>query len=141
MTPSLLFSFPHRAVRRRGAAYTLLVGLLVGASPAAAVGAATLPTHRPVVAKPFFLNITGTVRDAKGEGSPGVSVVLKGTTTGTTTDAQGVFRINLPTGNEVLVFSSIGFKKQEVLVSGRATLDVKMEEESSALNEIGRAHV
>ena len=136
MTPSLLVPSSRCASLRQGAAYTLLVGLLIGAGPAGAVGVGTLPPHRPAAAKPFFLNISGTVRDAKGEAIPGVSVVLKGTTTGTTTDEKGVFRINLPTGNEVLVFSSIGFKKQEILVSGRTSLDVKMEEEASSLNEV-----
>ncbi|UOR03585.1 SusC/RagA family TonB-linked outer membrane protein [Hymenobacter aerilatus] len=136
MTPSLLVPVPSRVRTRPNAAYTLLVGLLLGAGPVCAAGTPSYFPHRANVNAPFFLNITGTVRDAKGEVIPGVSVVLKGTTTGTTTDAQGVFRINLPTGNEVLVFSSIGFKKQEIIVSGRTTLDVKMVEESAALNEV-----
>ncbi|MCB2377337.1 SusC/RagA family TonB-linked outer membrane protein [Hymenobacter sp. BT635] len=118
----------------QGSAYTLLVSLLLGGSPALAAPA--LAAHPPGAAVPVFMNVTGTVRDAKGEGIPGASVVLKGTTTGTTTDAQGVFRINLPTGNEVLVISSIGFTKQEITVGGRTTLEVTLQEETSKLNEV-----
>mgnify|MGYP004547059431 CR=1 FL=1 len=52
-----------------------------------------------------------------------------------TGDADGNFRLTVQPG-ATLVFSSIGFKKQEIIVSGRTTLDVKMEEESAALNEV-----
>ncbi|TGE24210.1 SusC/RagA family TonB-linked outer membrane protein [Hymenobacter aquaticus] len=129
-----LFPTPSHPLRH-GAAYTLLVGLLLGTGAPATAALPARPA-KPAAATPVFLNITGTVRDAKGEGIPGASVVLKGTTTGTTTDAQGVFRINLPTGNEVLVISSIGFAKQEITVGGRTTLEVTLQEETSKLNEV-----
>ncbi|UOQ51088.1 SusC/RagA family TonB-linked outer membrane protein [Hymenobacter cellulosivorans] len=125
--------FPTRPTALcQGAAYTLLAGLLLGGAPTYAAAADSPAT----TARPVFMNITGTVRDAKGEPIPGVSVVIKGTTTGTATDAQGVFRINLPTGNEVLVLSSIGFKKVEVLAGGRTTIDVTLEEETSKIDEV-----
>ncbi|MCB2408888.1 SusC/RagA family TonB-linked outer membrane protein [Hymenobacter lucidus] len=120
---------------RHGSAYTLLLSALLSAGPACAAPAAAAPPAARATA-PFFMNVTGTVRDTKGEGIPGVSVVLKGTTTGTTTDAKGVFRINLPTGNEVLVLSSIGFKKVEITVGGRSNVDVTLEDETSALSEV-----
>lgn len=122
---------PGGAPRLAGA---LLSGLLVGAS-AATAGTPTTPPASATDAQ-INVNVTGTVRDAKGGVVPGASVVLKGTTTGTSTDAQGVFRINLPTGNETLVISSVGFKKQEVAVGNRTTIDITLEEETSALNEV-----
>ncbi|WP_375433724.1 SusC/RagA family TonB-linked outer membrane protein [uncultured Hymenobacter sp.] len=117
------------------AAYALLAGFLLsaGAVSATASSAAGAPLPSASVA---FMNLTGTVRDAKGEGIPGVSVVLKGTTTGTATDAKGVFRINAPTGNETLVFSSIGFKKQEIDIAGRTSLDIVLVDDAAALDEV-----
>lgn len=113
----------------------LLSGLLVGTSAAASAGTPTNPPASSTDAQ-INVNVTGTVRDAKGGPIPGASVVLKGTTTGTSTDAQGVFRINLPTGNETLVISSVGFVKQEVVVGGRTSVDVTLKDETSALNEV-----
>ena len=121
---------PGAAPRLAGA---LLSGLLVGATAATAGTPLTPPAAADAQ---INVNITGTVRDAKGSPIPGASVVLKGTTTGTSTDAQGVFRINLPTGNETLVVSSVGFIKQEVVVGGRTTVDVTLAEETSKLNEV-----
>ncbi|MEZ0542177.1 SusC/RagA family TonB-linked outer membrane protein [Fibrella arboris] len=81
-------------------------------------------------------NITGTVKDANGEPIPGVNVLIKGTKTGTISDVKGTFRLNLPTGNETLIFSYIGFKTQEVPVKGQVVLAVTMEEDAAALNEV-----
>src|SRR5687768_9118801 len=55
-------------------------------------------------------NITGKVTDSQGEPLPGVTVKIKGSTTATVTDVDGVFRLNLPTGNETLVLSYLGFQ-------------------------------
>ena len=82
------------------------------------------------------INITGTVKDSKGEPLPGVSVKVKGTTTGTTSDINGVFRLNLPTGDETLVLSFVGFKTQEVKVGGKTTLSVTLMDDSKALEEV-----
>ncbi|RAK70657.1 SusC/RagA family TonB-linked outer membrane protein [Hymenobacter edaphi] len=122
---------PGSAPRLAGA---LLSGLLVGAT-AATAGTPTTPPASTTDAQ-INVNITGTVRDAKGGAVPGASVVLKGTTTGTSTDAQGVFRINVPTGTETLVVSSVGFKKIEIAIGGRTTIDVTLDEETSSLNEV-----
>ncbi|MES2063358.1 MAG: TonB-dependent receptor [Bacteroidota bacterium] len=81
------------------------------------------------------IDITGTVTDAKGP-LPGVNVKLKGTTTGTSTDANGKYKLNLPDGNGTLVFSFIGYNSQEVAIGNRQTIDVVMTEESKALNEV-----
>ncbi|MBD2755737.1 SusC/RagA family TonB-linked outer membrane protein [Spirosoma validum] len=91
---------------------------------------ATAPQKAPLE------NISGTVKDDKGQVVPGVNVLIKGTKTGTVTDIQGTFRLNLPKGNETLIFSYIGFKTQEIPVNGRTSLVVQMEEDAAALSEV-----
>lgn len=83
-----------------------------------------------------FINVTGTVKDSKGEPLPGVTVTIKGTKTSTATDINGVFRLNLPNGNETLVFSFLGFQSKEVKSTGNSNLNVVLEESTSSLNEV-----
>src|SRR5690606_29580023 len=68
------------------------------------------------------INIQGTVKNEKGEPLPGVSIKLKGSKTTSTTDQNGVFRMNLPTGNEVLIFSYVGYKSKEVALAGQRSI-------------------
>lgn len=82
-----------------------------------------------------LVDITGRVVDSKGESLPGVSVRVKGTAIGTTTDAQGNFRIDAPE-NGVLVFSYIGFVSQEVSIQGRGSINIVLVEDTQALNEV-----
>ena len=85
---------------------------------------------------PFILmDIRGKVVDSKGETLPGVSVRVKGSNIGTTTDAQGNFILNAP-DNGVLVFSYIGFISQELTVNGRTTINVTLVEDSQMLGEV-----
>lgn len=81
-------------------------------------------------------SVTGKVTDSKGEGIPGASVTLKGTTTGSISDATGSFKISVPNSGGILVFSSIGYKNQEVKLSGQSTIDVTMEEDAANLDEV-----
>jgi len=55
--------------------------------------------------------VRGTVTDQNGLPLAGATIVVKGTTTGTTTDANGQFTLNLPTGGETLVFAFIGYER------------------------------
>ncbi len=66
---------------------------------------------------------------------PGVSVQVKGTTRGATTDAQGTYKINAP-GNARLIFSFIGYKAQEVAIGNQSQLNIKLENDASDLNEV-----
>lgn len=66
---------------------------------------------------------------------PGASVVVKGTTRGTTANNEGAYSINC-TSKEILVFSSVGYKPQEVLVGSKSTIDIVLEEDLSVLNEV-----
>ena len=80
--------------------------------------------------------VSGTVSDETGAILPGVSVVVKGTTKGTNTDATGAFSIAVPDGNTVLVFSYVGFLPQELTVGNRTTVTVKLLPGNNSLNEV-----
>lgn len=81
--------------------------------------------------------VTGKITDSEGAALPGVTVLEKGTTNGTVTNVEGNYRINLSTeGNNVLVFSSIGFLSQEVEVGNRNTIDVSLEVDTKQLEEV-----
>jgi len=80
--------------------------------------------------------VKGIVQDDRGEPLTGVSVVVKGTTSGTITDLDGAYTINVPNANATLVFSFIGFYKQEIAVNGRANINVVLEEDAEALEEV-----
>jgi TonB-dependent starch-binding outer membrane protein SusC len=80
--------------------------------------------------------VTGKVAGSDGQGIPGVSVLLKGTQTGTSTDANGAFAINLKSGKDVLAFSGIGFKSVEVKVGTQSSVNVTLNEDVSSLDEV-----
>jgi TonB-linked SusC/RagA family outer membrane protein len=80
--------------------------------------------------------ITGTVTDSKGELVPGTTVLIKGTETGTITDANGNFSIDVPNDQTILVFSSIGFNTKEVTVGSQSTVNVVLETSAAVLEEV-----
>jgi len=80
--------------------------------------------------------ITGVVKDAEGFTLPGVSVLQKGTTRGTSTDYDGKYSIKLTVGQRTLVFSYLGFKKVEVPINGKKTINVTLKQASESLDEI-----
>jgi TonB-dependent starch-binding outer membrane protein SusC len=71
-----------------------------------------------------------------GQPLPGVNVVLKGTSTGTTTDTDGAFALTVSGENPVLVFSFIGFQSQEVAVGNQSNLDVVLAADVETLSEV-----
>jgi TonB-linked SusC/RagA family outer membrane protein len=81
-------------------------------------------------------SVKGKVTDENGEKIPGVSIVLKGTTTGTVTDAEGGYSLNVPDAGGTLTFSSVGFLSQEIAIGSGSTLDVKLATDSKALTEV-----
>jgi TonB-linked SusC/RagA family outer membrane protein len=91
------------------------------------------PDNNPVEFK--AIDIQGTVTDARGP-LPGVNVKLKGTTTGTSTDVNGKYKLTVPDGNGTLVFSFIGYNSQEVAINNRQNIDVVMVEQAKDLNEV-----
>ncbi|HLT79979.1 MAG TPA: SusC/RagA family TonB-linked outer membrane protein [Cyclobacteriaceae bacterium] len=79
--------------------------------------------------------VSGTVSDTQGTPMPGVNVIVKGTSSGTTTDAMGQYSVELGNGT-VLVFSFIGYLTQEVEVGARSTVDVTLTEDIQQLSEV-----
>jgi TonB-linked SusC/RagA family outer membrane protein len=84
---------------------------------------------------PTFINIKGTVKDDQGHALAGVSVIVKGTKRGTSTDAEGSFSINANVG-DVLEFSFVGYKNKNVTLGNSNTLSVVMEIEATLGNEV-----
>lgn len=80
-------------------------------------------------------SVSGTVKDATGTGVPGASVIVKGTTKGTSTDVDGKYAISVTSG-ATLQFSAIGFSTQEIKVGEQSTIDVKLVNDDKALNEV-----
>ncbi|MBC6612494.1 TonB-dependent receptor [Hymenobacter sp. BT507] len=82
------------------------------------------------------VTVSGRVTQANGEGLPGVTVVVKGTANGASTDVEGRFSLTVPEGS-TLVFSYVGYVRQEVPVAGATTaLNVTLVEDTKALGEV-----
>jgi TonB-linked SusC/RagA family outer membrane protein len=81
------------------------------------------------------ISVSGTVTDENKSPIPGVNVLVKGTSTGTTTDGNGAFVINAPQ-DAVLVFSFIGYTTQEVPVSNRTQFDITLAPDTRTLSEV-----
>ncbi|HSF55901.1 MAG TPA: SusC/RagA family TonB-linked outer membrane protein, partial [Algoriphagus sp.] len=82
------------------------------------------------------ISISGTVVDDQGDALPGVSIIVKGTTTGVVSDLDGKYTIVVPDENSTLVFSFIGFKTQEVQVGNRTVIDIILGTDTSNLDEV-----
>ncbi|MEN1784046.1 MAG: TonB-dependent receptor [Bacteroidota bacterium] len=79
--------------------------------------------------------VSGTVSDASGP-LPGASVLVKGTTNGTQTDFDGNYTLNDVASDAVLVYSYIGYATQEVAANGQSTINVTLQEDAQALDEV-----
>ncbi|SHI49658.1 iron complex outermembrane recepter protein [Arenibacter nanhaiticus] len=82
------------------------------------------------------ITVSGTVTDDLGSLLPGVNVVEKGTTNGTSTDFDGNYAITVSSSNATLVFTYIGFSAQEVPVAGQTTINLSMAEDAQQLGEV-----
>jgi TonB-linked SusC/RagA family outer membrane protein len=81
-------------------------------------------------------SVSGKVTDSQGASLPGVTVVVKGTTTGVITDINGAYSISNVSANATLQFSFVGMKSQEVVVGGKTTINLKLEEETVGIEEV-----
>jgi len=90
----------------------------------------------PFVSEQQGKKITGKVSDATGGSLPGVSVVIKGTTTGIITDISGNYSLNNVPDNATLQFSFVGMKSVEVKVGSQATINVVLEDETIGIEEV-----
>ncbi|RZL04886.1 MAG: SusC/RagA family TonB-linked outer membrane protein, partial [Hymenobacter sp.] len=80
--------------------------------------------------------VQGVVTDSKGEGLPGATVLVKGTTVGATTGGDGSFQIALPAGATTLTISFVGSKSQEVVVGNQTNLRITLESDTQSLNDV-----
>lgn len=81
-------------------------------------------------------SVTGKVTDLTGVGLPGVTVVVKGTTTGVITDMDGKYTIPKIPENSTLQFSFVGMKSQEILIGGKTLINVTLIEEAIGIEEV-----
>lgn len=97
-----------------------------------------LTTARPEALKPQQqpVVLTGKVNDTSGSALPGVAVTIKGTTTGTVTNAEGIFSLANVSSEATLVFSFVGMKTLEIVAGNRTTINVVMEEELFGVDEV-----
>src|SRR6185312_3859423 len=79
--------------------------------------------------------IKGIIRDEKGQPIPNVSVVVRSTSVGTTTDSQGSFSINAKHG-DILDISSVGFKNQTFTVGKSTQIEIQLESNVSSLSDV-----
>ncbi len=88
-------------------------------------------------AKAQNTSVTGTVTSSEdASGLPGVNVIVQGTSTGTVTDVEGNYSLDVPGAESVLVFSSVGFMQEEIAVRNRTVIDLIMQPDVTALDEI-----
>ena len=120
-----------RRLHFRRACTLLLILLSINASAkfskTGATGAAEMMQQK---------KITGTVKDNSGNPVPGATIIVKGTTNGTTTDADGNYSINIATSNAVIAFSFVGMKTVEVKAGNQTSIDAVLVDESIGLDEV-----
>ena len=94
------------------------------------------------IVSPFLVQaqerrVTGKVTDAEtGDNIPGVNVLVKGSTVGTSTDANGGYQLVVPSDNAILVFSFIGYASSEVAVGNQTIIDQKLQADTKSLEEV-----
>jgi len=123
--------FKKRAYKYKSGFLSLLLclGIQVISANATTNTSDTMEIEKPQA------TVTGTVTDEQGTPLPGTSVVEKGTTNGTQTDFDGNFTLEVDS-NATLVFSYIGFKAQEISVSGNSVINATLSEDAAALEEV-----
>ncbi|MDR8394593.1 carboxypeptidase-like regulatory domain-containing protein [Aliifodinibius sp. S!AR15-10] len=81
--------------------------------------------------------VSGTVTDAaSGESLPGVNVLVQGTASGTSTDSEGNYSLNVPSLQDTLVFSFIGYQTQSVPINGRSSIDIALQSQAISGEEL-----
>jgi len=110
----------------------LLSGLMIMLAVLMTFSAAASPSL-PLQQK----KVTGKVTDAtSGEALPGVTIVIRGTTTGVASDLDGSYSIDVPSNSTVLQFTSVGYASQEVTVGSRAVINVAMQSDVTMIEEL-----
>jgi TonB-linked SusC/RagA family outer membrane protein len=86
--------------------------------------------------QPVDILVSGVITDESNSPLPGVNVLVKGTTVGTTSDAEGKYSLNVPDANSVLVISFIGYTTQEIVVGNQTTINIQLAPDVKQLGEV-----
>lgn len=119
---------PFWLLTKRAFVVTAINALLLSAQSTQASEKLTVNVRQSVV--------TGTVYDETGGVLPGVSVMVKGTTTTVATNEQGKYSIKIPSDNAILVFSYVGYTNLELPVGGKSVLNARLSPDAKSLNEL-----
>ncbi|MBS5980021.1 MAG: TonB-dependent receptor [Dysgonomonas mossii] len=114
----------------------LFLSLMIFQYSSASAPAAVKDANESKSIEQSNITVKGTIKDETGEPLSGVSIVVKGTTTGTISDLDGAYTITVPNSNSTLVFSFIGFHTQEIVVGGKTNINVILVEDAKALEEV-----
>ncbi len=122
---------------RKTKARLYILALLAASNASYAREDGSIPADRntKLVSK-MAISVKGRITDEKGEGLPGVSILVKGKTVGTTSNLDGTYALDVPSSSDILVFSFVGYVTREVIVGNQSTIDVQMEVDSKALDEL-----
>jgi TonB-linked SusC/RagA family outer membrane protein len=134
ITQKLTFRLTKTAWR-----HCALMVLLIGVGYASPSAARALKDPRPPKISqpaPADITVTGRVNDESGEALPGVSVLIKGTQRGTTTDQNGSYSLTVENTDATLVFSFVGYVPQEVAVGNRSSIDITLAPDTKNLDEV-----
>jgi hypothetical protein len=103
-----------------------------------AVAFVTMPTLKGIAetGNQQSVTVTGSVKSDAGELLPGVSIIVKGTSTGVITNIDGKYSITAPNAQSILVFSFVGMQSQEISMDGRNTIDVTLVTSSIGVDEV-----
>lgn len=135
MKPKLPITISPHGKKRYGIG-SLAIGVAIAVSCTCAMPAFAVPVLKTHAVAPAS-TISGTVFDENGASLPGVTVTLKGTSTGTVTDKNGHFSLSVPNENSgTLVFSFVGYSNLEVPLKGKSNYQVHLQPDSKALNEV-----
>lgn len=134
MKKALLNLFQSRL--KEGFSVMIVFMILLPRISARGLNSETPDAAYKVVSEQQMKTISGTIRDIGGQPLMAVTILVKGTSTGTTSDIDGKFRLDVPAGAKTLVISFIGMKSQEITVGDNAVFDVVMEEDIANLDEV-----
>ena len=126
----------ERSFSNQALTYTISNNTIIVQKKIAEITATPLLDIETLTEKAPPTEIRGKVTDTKGEALIGVSVKVKGTAIGVSTDVNGNFTISAPDGSSTLVFTYVGYTTQEVSIGGRTTLNVQLSQSTEALQEV-----
>lgn len=108
-----------------------------GLEAAVAPNGTTLTIERAEIIEEYYQEVTGRVTDAAtGEPLVGVTVIVRDTNVGTTTDADGIFSLNIPEDAEMLAFSYIGYITEEVPIGDETNFDIELSADVATLDDL-----